>query len=312
MLIITGGAGFIGSRLVKYFNEQGKTDIIVVDHLKNGKKMHNLSGLDIFDYADRQHFIENLDNYNNVEGIYHLGACSVTTEWDGVYMMDNNYNYSKTLLHYCTKQDIPFYYASSAAVYGNSMNFTEKRENEKPVNVYGYSKFLFDEWVRREICRAKNLIVGFRFFNVYGPNEGHKGAMASVPYHWRLQLKANNSIKLFDGYDGYEAGCQRRDFVYVDDIVKVMYWFFNQDRQKSGIYNLGTGKSQTFNEMADAVLQFYQKGTKTYIPFPEHLKGAYQSFTEANIISLRKAGYTDSFKSVTEGVNAYFDELETN
>jgi ADP-L-glycero-D-manno-heptose 6-epimerase len=311
MIIVTGGAGFIGCNIVRALNARGRTDILVVDNLKNGHKFSNLVGCHIQDYLDKEDFIARIkagEQFGQVDAIFHEGACSTTTEWDGKYMMDNNYEYSKTLLHYCLDNRIPYLYASSAATYGANENFIEEFEFEGPINVYGYSKYLFDQYVRRVLPTAKSQIVGFRYFNVYGPYEAHKGSMASVAYHFNNQLKAEGNCKLFAGSDGYADGEQRRDFVFVEDVCKVNLWFMDNPEQ-SGIFNLGTGRSQTFNDVANAVIDFHGQGEKQYVPFPEHLKGAYQSFTEANLTKLRAAGYEHAFATVEQGVASYLKQL---
>lgn len=307
MIIVTGGAGFIGSNIVKGLNKRGITDILVVDDLSDGKKFVNLANLQIKDYLDKDTFLKRIqagdDFQADIEAIFHEGACSTTTEWDGRYMMENNYEYSKTLLHYCLNRGVNFLYASSAAVYGDGTIFKENLEFESPLNVYGYSKFLFDQYVRG-ISKTNSQVVGFRYFNVYGPNEQHKGSMASVAFHLNNQLKENNVVKLFEGCDGYGNGEQRRDFVYVDDVVDVNLWFYDNPKI-SGIFNVGTGNSQPFNDIAKAVIKHHKKGALEYIPFPEHLKGAYQSFTQADISQLRNVGYDKAFKTVEEGVALY-------
>lgn len=316
MIIVTGGAGFIGSNLVRALNEQGRTDILVIDDLSDGRQFYNLNDLDIADYLDKDDFIRRVreggDVLDGVEVIFHEGACSATTEWDGKYMMENNYEYSKTLLHACLARRIPFLYASSAAVYGGSAVFKEERTHECPLNVYGYSKWQFDQYVRRIQHTFESQVVGFRYFNVYGPREQHKGSMASVAFHFNNQIKDTGQCKLFAGSDGYGDGEQRRDFVFVNDVVAVNLWFW-ENPDKSGIFNLGTGRCQSFNDVADAVIDWHQQrggeASKTYMPFPDHLKGAYQSFTEADISALRAAGYDQPFASVEEGVAAYLDWL---
>ncbi len=316
MIIVTGGAGFIGSNIVKTLNAQGRTDIVVVDDLSDGKKFYNLSDCDIADYLDKDDFLARVQCddgiLDEVEVIFHEGACSSTTEWDGKFMMANNYEYSKVLLHACLIKRIPFLYASSASVYGGSDVFEEQREHEKPLNVYGYSKWQFDQYVRSIQHTFNSQVVGFRYFNVYGPREQHKGSMASVAYHFSQQIKESGVCRLFGGTDGYADGEQRRDFVAVSDVVKVNLWFW-QNPQHSGIFNLGTGRCQSFNDVADSVLAWFAardvSGRKEYTPFPEHLKGAYQSFTEANISALRAVGYADEFATVEQGVNAYMDWL---
>ncbi|VAW92731.1 ADP-L-glycero-D-manno-heptose-6-epimerase [hydrothermal vent metagenome] len=312
MIIVTGGAGFIGSNIVKTLNDQGESNIIVVDDLEDGVKFKNISDCEIADYLDKDDFIERINRGDSfaskVEAIFHEGACSSTTEWDGKFMMQNNYEYSKSLLHYCLDKKISYLYASSASVYGSGTVFKETREHEEPLNVYGYSKFLFDQYVRRYAKDARSQVVGFRYFNVYGPRESHKGTMSSVAYHHSNQINETGVVKLFEGCDGYEDGGQSRDFVYVADAVAVNLWFM-RNRNKSGIFNLGTGRSQPFNDIAKAVIKYYGKGEIEYIPFPEHLIGRYQSFTEADISALRDAGYDAPFKTVEEGVTEYMQWL---
>lgn len=305
MIVVTGGAGFIGSNIVKGLNDLGHKDILVVDDLTDGTKFSNLADLDIADYMDKDEFIaeiisgENLD----IEVIFHQGACSSTTEWDGKFMMENNYNYSKDLLHYCLDFDIPFLYASSAATYGGrSDNFIEKRSYEKPLNVYGYSKFLFDQYVREILPQANSQICGFRYFNVYGPRENHKGSMASVAFHLNEQINKGEKPKLFTGSDNF-----RRDFIYVGDVVEVNLWFWKNN--VSGIFNCGTGRAESFQSVADAVLNYHQKGEIDYIPFPEHLKGRYQSFTQADLTKFRKTGCPIEFKTVAQGTTEYMKWL---
>jgi len=308
MIIVTGAAGFIGSNIVKALNERGNTNTIAVDDLTEGIKFKNLMDCEVADYIDKDAFIDlvaqEIEFSEEIEGVFHMGACSATTEWNGKFMMENNYDYSKILLGYCLDREIPFIYASSAATYGNNTIFIENRENEKPINVYGYSKFLFDQYVRKILPTAISQIVGLRFFNVYGPREFHKGSMASVAFHHYKQLQIGNEVKLFEGTDGYGNGEQRRDFVYVGDVVDAALWFLKHGEQ-SGIFNMGTGRSQTFNEVANAVITACGKGDIKYIPFPEHLKGHYQNFTQANIQALRNAGYRKEFKTVEQGVSEY-------
>lgn len=314
MIIVTGGAGFIGSNIIKGLNQQGMQDILVVDDLKNGIQFKNLVDCKIRDYIDKDEFYRIIsDNVNlsaPIELVFHEGACSVTTEWDGKYMMQNNYEYSKRLLNYCVddKRQVPFIYASSAAVYGESSKFNEDPSNEIPLNVYGYSKLLFDQYVRRKIPKVHSQIVGLRYFNVYGPREQHKGSMASVAFHLNQQACEQNKIKLFEGCDGYGDGEQRRDFIYVEDVVNVNLWF-RDNPEISGIFNVGTGRSQSFNDVAHSILAHHKNTTLEYIPFPAHLKGRYQSFTQADISALRKAGYDASFLTVEQGVGRYMECL---
>ena len=312
MIIVTGGAGFIGSNLVKALNERGCDDILVVDDLTDGTKFVNLADCAIADYEDKDAFLKAVEAGKGpdgtVEAIFHQGACSTTTEWNGRFMMENNYRYSKTLLHYCLERKIPFLYASSAAVYGQGPGFREEPRYEKPLNVYGYSKLLFDQYVRRLLPRAESQVVGFRYFNVYGPREQHKGSMASVAFHHNNQILNGGRVRLFEGCDGYGDGEQRRDFIYVGDVAEANLWFLDHP-DRSGIFNLGTGRSQTFNEIAHAVIDFHGGGEIEYIPFPDHLQGRYQSFTEADLSALRAAGYDRPFRSVQEGVRAYLEWL---
>lgn len=307
MIIITGGAGFIGSNIVKKLNEKGRHDIIVVDNLTNGTKFKNLADCIIADYFDKEDFLQRIlsgKNLGSIEAIIHQGACSVTTEWDGRYMMRNNFEYSKTVLHYCLANKIPFIYASSAATYGASTQFKEQPEFEVPLNVYGYSKLVFDQYVRQIMPQAKSQIAGFRYFNVYGPRENHKGSMASVAFHLYKQVQADKIIKLFAGCDGYADGEQRRDFIFIEDVVDVNLWFL-ANPNKSGIFNVGTGRSEPFNAIANTILEQFPDARLEYTPFPEKLRGRYQSFTQADISQLRAAGYNGDFHTVAEGTKKY-------
>ncbi|PXB02218.1 ADP-glyceromanno-heptose 6-epimerase [Pectobacterium carotovorum] len=302
MIIVTGGAGFIGSNIVKSLNDIGYRDILVVDNLKDGTKFANLVDLDIADYVDKEDFIASIvagDDLGDIDAIFHEGACSSTTEWDGKYMMDNNYQYSKDVLHYCLDRNIPFLYASSAATYGGrNDNFIEERQYEQPLNVYGYSKFLFDQYVREILPEAESQICGFRYFNVYGPREGHKGSMASVAFHLNNQINQGENPKLFSGSENFQ-----RDFIYVGDVAAVNLWFWQNG--VSGIFNCGTGRAESFQAVANATLAFHKKGSVEYIEFPEKLKGRYQAYTQADLTNLRAAGYDKPFKTVAEGVAEY-------
>jgi ADP-L-glycero-D-manno-heptose 6-epimerase len=305
MIIITGGAGFIGSNLALALNNRGIEDILIVDDLTDGTKFRNLADTKITDYMDLSVFRErfNANTFNRIEAVFHLGACSDTTLWDGKYMMDNNYEYSKELALWCHKNLIPFIYASSASVYGDgSKGFSESIECEKPLNVYAYSKWLFDQWIRKQ--SFSNQVVGLRYFNVYGKNEAHKNHMASVAYHLLQQYQRGETLKLFGEYDGYQAGEQQRDFIYVDDAVNVNLWFWDNP-QTSGIFNCGTGEAQTFNDIAYAIQAIHKEVDLEYIPFPEKLKNAYQSYTQADISKLREAGYSTAFKNLSQGVKNY-------
>ncbi|MEO8935326.1 MAG: ADP-glyceromanno-heptose 6-epimerase [Burkholderiaceae bacterium] len=324
--IVTGAAGFIGSNLVKALNERGVTDIVAVDDMTQADKFHNLVDCEIADYLDRFDFVARFARaeFGKVDAVFHQGACSDTMETDGHYMMENNYRYSLALIEACSGQRVPFLYASSAAIYGAGPRFVEERGAERPLNVYGYSKFLFDQIVRKRLTDAKHQIAGFRYFNVYGPRESHKGRMASVAFHNFNQFGVDGRVKLFEGWDGYGDGMQQRDFVSVEDVVRVNLHFL--DHGTSGIYNLGTGRAQTFNDVAMAVVNSRRRhdgeaaltlealvteGLIEYVPFPEALKGKYQSFTQADIARLRAAGYDADFLTVEEGVSRYVDWLAT-
>lgn len=312
MIVVTGGAGFIGCNLAAALNRRGLTDILVVDNLTNGIKFKNLIQGEISDYLDKIAFADKIKqgqfDGHSIEAVFHQGACSTTTEWDGHYMMENNYEYSKILLHFCLERQIPFIYASSAAVYGVGKQFAENPVNEMPLNVYGYSKLQFDRYLRNQFSGINTQVVGLRYFNVYGSGEAHKGTMASVAYHLNDQLLKTGTVRLFEGCDGYGDGEQRRDFVYVEDVAAVNLWFLDHP-EVSGIYNVGTGQSQTFNDVANAVVNYHGKGAIEYIPFPEHLEGHYQSFTEADITALRTAGCTHQFHTVEQGVQSYLAVL---
>jgi ADP-L-glycero-D-manno-heptose 6-epimerase len=313
MHIVTGGAGFIGSNLARALIARGH-DVVIVDDLRDGHKFVNIADLAITDYLDKDEFIERLqrdDEFSrSIEVILHQGACSTTTEWDGRYMMRNNYDYSKQLLHYCLEQKKPYIYASSAAVYGASKEFTERPENEAPLNVYGYSKLQFDRYVRRVAGAPESQVVGLRYFNVYGPREQHKGSMASVAFHFNNQVSSDDEARLFEGSGGYGDGEQLRDFVYVDDICALNLWFM-ENPGVSGVFNAGTGKAQSFNDVANAVIAWHGHGAIRYIPFPEHLEGAYQSYTQADLTALRKSGCDVEFRPVEDGVKDYLDQLQS-
>jgi len=320
--IVTGAAGFIGSKLVEGLNRRGITEIIAVDNLAHADKFKNLAGCDIADYIDLAELPARLEVLEgSVEAVLHQGACSDTMETDGRYMMENNYAYSRRLLEWCQDEEVPLVYASSAAVYGRGPDYREERACERPLNIYGYSKFLFDQLLRARLPEATAQIVGLRYFNVYGPNETHKGRMASVALHAYQQLHAEGKVKLFVGSDGYRDGEQRRDFIYVDDCVAVNLWFLER-RSVSGVFNCGTGRAQTFNRVAVAAINavngtqatlqdLVAKGLIEYIPFPPALVGKYQSFTEADLARLRAAGYPGEFMTVEQGVSAYVKQLQS-
>jgi len=324
--IVTGAAGFIGSNLVKALNDRGEVNIIAVDNLKQADKFKNLVDCEIADYLHKEDFLVKLqEGYFDglVSAVLHQGACSDTMENDGRYMMDNNYQYTLELLNYCQNEEVPFLYASSASVYGGGSVFRENREFESPLNVYAYSKFLFDQIVRRRWHKLGAQVVGLRYFNVYGQREQHKGRMASVAYHFFNQYRADGKVKLFEGSDGYDNGSQLRDFVSIEDVIKVNMYFLDNPNI-SGIFNLGTGHAQSFNDVAVATInslrsaegkpalsitEMQQKGLINYIPFPDQLRGKYQSYTQADISELRKCGYQEPFLSVEQGVARYVEQL---
>jgi ADP-L-glycero-D-manno-heptose 6-epimerase len=308
VIVVTGGAGFVGSNLIWELNRAGRSDVLVVDNLTDARKFKNLVGADIADYIDKQDFLSMVasrtSDLDEIELISHQGACTSTTESDGRYMMKNNYEYSKALLDLSLERQLPMIYASSAAVYGGGTSFGEDPTNEAPLNVYGFSKLLFDVHVRRVLAAAKSQIVGLRYFNVFGPREAHKGPMASMVLQLDDQVAASGKARLFGPTEGYGAGEQRRDFVHVQDVVRVNLWFMDNP-DKSGIFNCGTGASRTFNDLASEVLRFRGDGMIEYIPFPESLDGKYQSYTQADLEQLRAAGYEGEFTSLEDGIQEY-------
>ena len=326
-VIVTGAAGFVGANNVKALNERGIQDIIAVDNLMRSEKFRNLTDCGIADYLDKAEFRELVRRRSlpKPEVVFHQGACSDTMETDGRYMLDNNFRYSVELLRWCQDLGVPFIYASSGSVYGLGPVFAENRANEKPLNVYGYSKFLFDQIVRRELGQLKAPVIGLRYFNVYGPRESHKGRMASVAFHHFGQFRAEGKVKLFEGSHGYAAGEQRRDFVHVEDVVAVNLHFW--DRPVSGIYNVGTGRAQAFNDVALAVVNTLREsdghaplplahaagdGLIEYVAFPEALRGKYQAFTQADLAQLRAAGCDVAFRTVEHGTASYVRWLLKN
>jgi ADP-L-glycero-D-manno-heptose 6-epimerase len=322
LTVVTGAAGFIGSRLAAALNRQGISEILAVDNLENGAKSANLAGLAIEDYLDKREFLAQLENGRldgSIRAVLHQGACSDTMETDGRYVMENNYAFSKVLFDWCQEEEVPLIYASSAAVYGSAQKFAEAPEHERPLNVYGYSKYLFDQYVRKRLEERRAQVVGLRYFNVYGPNEAHKGRMASVAFHACRQFRAEGRVRLFVGSGGYADGEQRRDFVHVDDAVAVNLHFLDNP-EVSGIFNCGTGRAQSFNEVAAAVINaangsdssvemLRQKKLIEYIPFPDGLAARYQSYTQADLAQLRAAGCAVKFRPVQQGVAEYAKEL---
>ncbi len=328
-IVVTGAAGFIGSNIVKGLNARGIDDIIAVDDLTEGDKFKNLADLQIADYVDADDFYDLFAEgaFGEVEAVFHEGACSDTMELDGKYMMDNNYTLSCELYQSCQEQGTRLLYASSAATYGGSDTFAESPEFEQPLNVYGYSKLLFDQRLRRELGakfeNAATQVAGFRYFNVYGPREQHKGRMASVAFHQFNQFRAEGKVKLFGEYGGYAPGAQMRDFVFIDDVVAVNLWFLDNP-QASGIFNLGTGQAQPFNDVALTVVNTLRQsqgdlalsleeavrgGMIDYVPFPQALAGKYQCYTQADLGALRAAGCKHLFSNVQSGVASYMASL---
>ena len=332
-IVVTGAAGFIGSNLIRGLNNRGLSDIIAVDDLTQGDKFRNLADLQIADYVDADVFYNafEADVYGKVEAIFHEGACSDTMESNGKYMMQNNYATSVQLYQSCQKRGARLLYASSAATYGGSDTFREAPAFEHPLNVYGYSKLLFDQRMRRE-CGASferalagltRQVIGFRYFNVYGPHEQHKGRMASVAFHQFNQFRADGKVRLFGEYGGYAAGAQMRDFVFIDDVVAVNLWFFDHP-EISGIFNLGTGRAQPFNDVASSVVNalrqssgqapltlaaLVSEGLLEYIPFPDALRGKYQCYPQADLGALRATGCDHDFADVQTGVARYVQWL---
>ena len=327
MIVITGGAGFIGSNLVNSINQNSGEDVLVVDNLSNTAKINNLADCTIADYRDKNDFYQSIIKFDRIPGleaVLHQGACSDTMVTDGRYVMHNNYQYSKALLEYCEFFKVPYIYASSASVYGGNQTFVESPEYERPLNAYAYSKLAFDQHVRSKQKQISIPVVGLRYFNVYGPREQHKGRMASVAFHFFNQFKKDGKVRLFEGCDGYENGEQLRDFICVDDIVNVN-WHFLKNQQHSGIFNLGTGNCQSFNDVAQTVINYLlskqgqseqslealqKQGLIEYICFPENLLGKYQSFTQAQMGKLKETGYDNQFLTVQQGVSRYMAWLD--
>ncbi len=332
-VVVTGAAGFIGSNIVKGLNARGIDDIIAVDDLTQGDKFRNLADLKISDYVDASVFYDMLTrgSFGQIEAVFHEGACSDTMESNGKFMMDNNYAVSCSLFHACQKRGARLLYASSAATYGGSDTFREDPSFERPLNVYGYSKLLFDQRMRREcgvnfqnsLANRIGQVVGFRYFNVYGPREQHKGRMASVAFHQFNQFQSEGKVRLFADYGGYGPGAQMRDFVFIDDVVAVNLWFYDHPGI-SGIFNLGSGRAQPFNDVATAVVNTLRglqgepalpheaiaaAGLIEYVPFPQALRGKYQCYTQADLTALRATGCDHAFADVQSGVSKYVQWL---
>ncbi|URJ23250.1 ADP-glyceromanno-heptose 6-epimerase [Blochmannia endosymbiont of Camponotus sp. C-003] len=313
MIVVTGGAGFIGCNIVKSLNKIEYKNILVVDDLKNGEKYKNLNSLHIADYMDKDYFINKILNSSvnsyikDIDVVFHEGACSSTTEWDGKYMMENNYQYSKDLLFYCVNNKIPFIYASSASVYGRDTSaFVPPHTYEQPVNIYGYSKFLFDQYVRAVLPKVASQVCGLRYFNVYGPYEAHKGSMASIIFQLYRKITNKKHPTLFIGSKEL-----KRDFIHVEDIVDINLWVWNNNI--SGIFDCGTGKSESFEFVASIVLSFCNQDMNIkYIAMPKKISDHYQIFTQANISQLRKSGYCKEFMNINQGIYHYLNWLSCN
>ncbi len=323
-LVVTGAAGFIGANLIEGLNARGFHDIIAVDHEREGAKASNLADLKFSEFLAADTFYARFaqGDFGKIEAVFHQGACSDTMEQRHDYMMANNFDCSRQLFEACQSQGTRLLYASSAAVYGNSTVFAESPACEAPLNLYGTSKLMFDNFLREKLGTASHSrfaqttsqVAGFRYFNVYGPREQHKGRMASVAFHQFNQMQQTGRVKLFGAYGGYAAGQQQRDFVSVSDVVAVNLWFFDQI-SISGIFNLGTGRTQPFNDVARAVVQHAQpyqppEDFIDYIDFPEALIGKYQSYTQADLTALRAAGCDHAFEDVQTGVARYMQWLQ--
>lgn len=313
MIVVTGGAGFIGSNLIRALNQRGRSDILLIEDFSDGHRFRNLADCVVADYFEHDHALQLMESGDDlgatIDAVYHLGACSDTTEWDGRLMMQQNFRFSRALFNHCVSRQIPLVYASSAAVYGASKQFSERAENESPLNVYGYSKLVFDQYVRQQLGRVNSLVIGLRYFNVYGPREQHKGRMASVLWHFNEQLKRDGEIRLFDASHGYAAGEQQRDFVHVDDVVETTLWCATQAPADSGIYNCGTGRAASFNQVARVLLDWHGHGAINYIPFPGDLNAAYQAYTCADLSYLRASGFAHSFRDINDGIAEYLNWL---
>lgn len=312
MIIVTGGAGFIGSCVVRTLNDAGINDIIIVDNIASTDKWLNMRNKKYIKYVHKSKFLEELPSYKNVEAIIHMGAQSSTTEKDFDYLWNNNFEYTKTLWNYCTEKQISFIYASSAATYGNGeLGFDDRMDIDqlRPLNGYGYSKQLFDHWVKHQAVDCPKQHVGLKFFNVYGPNEYFKGSMASMVFHGYKQIKECGKIKLFKSCNpDYKDGEQLRDFVYVKDICSVIFWLL-QNKNVSGLFNVGTGKAQSFKELATATFcALNLEPNIEYIDMPEHLKEKYQYYTQASMKKLRINGYQEEFMDIQSGVRDYVTE----
>lgn len=316
-ILVTGGAGFIGSCVVRMLNDEGADDIIIVDNIASTEKWKNIENKKFRNYYNKDEFLECLPKIESIEKIVHLGACSSTTERDFDYLWKNNVEYSKRLWEYATEKRIPFIYASSAATYGDgTKGFDDKKNIDvlMPLNGYGYSKQSFDLWTENYAEGTPGQHVGLKFFNVYGPNEYFKGSMASMIFHGFNQIKASGKVKLFKSYNPlYKDGEQLRDFVYVKDICSVIKWLL-EHKSVNGIFNVGTGTTGSFRELAENTFTALNlQPNIEYIEMPEGLKEKYQYYTCADMSKLRDAGYNKQFYSLQEGVTDYVTNyLERN
>ena len=307
MIILTGGAGFIGSNLLGALNARGVTDVLVVDRVgDNSRKLRDLRFSDFMRPEQFARAIEHKTLPNRIEAIFHQGACADTTCTDGRYMIENNFTFSKLILQFALANKIPLVYASSAAVYGSSSAFATSHENERPLNLYGLSKLAFDNHVRSVAARSESTVAGLRYFNVYGPRESQKGKMASMVYQLYQQLNSSGHARLFKGTGGYADGEQRRDFVFVGDVVRVNL-ALAEGSVRHGVFNVGTGQARSFNDVANIVIARLGAGAIDYVSVPENVVDKYQSFTQADLSGLRQAGYAENFSSLEDGIAQSID-----
>lgn len=323
-IVVTGGAGMIGSNVTRRLSSIGYK-VIVVDDLSDSRKIKNISDVEIYEYIDRYDFLYLLKHKNQnkklfkkikkAKAVIHNGAISYTTESDGNELMKSNYECSKSLFYFCKKYNIQFIYASSASVYGNNKETKEIKENENPLNMYAYSKLMFDNFIRREtkyFTKNKSQIVGLRYFNCYGPGEAHKDNQFSPFYRYFNTIKQNGKLTLISGDDGsgMKAENHSRDFVYTEDVVNVICWFM-ANKNKSGIYNVGSGQSVRFVDVCNLALKELGKDHSNIemLPFPEELKGKCQQYTLADLSSLREAGYDRAMTPPDKGCHLYYQQL---